>query len=201
MKSIGLILGTMVLLFEICGQACYAVSSFWLVEWTSNSNNTTTMQNNDFYLGIYGMIAAFQVVFLGVNAIVVALARVKASDDFHFNLVNSVVHAPISFFDSTPIGRIINRFSHDINGIDEVVPTMFSGFISMAVSALTVMVVVSVSTPAFTISIVPLFIMYFITQVAQFNHCPLIFCSISDYYYICKYNFLPEGQHNQLFLI
>ncbi|EDV20940.1 uncharacterized protein TRIADDRAFT_60654 [Trichoplax adhaerens] len=121
MKSIGFFLGISIVLFEIAGQACYAVSSF------CHSNCSFGSERYRYSI----------------------LARIKASDDFHFNLVHSVVNAPISFFDSTPIGRIIYRFSHDINGIDEVVPTMFSGFLSMSVSALMVIVVVSVSTPTF----------------------------------------------------
>ena len=43
-----------------------------------------------------------------------AFATVRGSKSLHHDLITTVVHAPMSFFDTTPIGRILNRFSQDM---------------------------------------------------------------------------------------
>jgi len=45
--------------------------------------------------------------------------RTKASNNMHTSILQKVMFFPISFFDVTPVGRIVNRFSQDITTIDE----------------------------------------------------------------------------------
>lgn len=51
---------------------------------------------------------------------VLAHVQLNASLKMHTALLNSVLSAPVSFFDVTPLGRIVNRFSSDMSTIDEV---------------------------------------------------------------------------------
>lgn len=47
---------------------------------------------------------------------------IKASRNIHKAMVSSVLNAVMTFFDSHYIGNIVNRFSKDLNNIDEVIP-------------------------------------------------------------------------------
>jgi ATP-binding cassette subfamily C (CFTR/MRP) protein 4 len=47
---------------------------------------------------------------------------IRSSRNLHKNMFMRVLSTPIRFFDTNPIGRIINRFSKDIGIIDETIP-------------------------------------------------------------------------------
>lgn len=60
-----------------------------------------------------------------------------AAKHLHKMLLKNIMHSPMSFFDITPIGRIVNRFSKDIDIVDIMLPTNFRSWIGcfVAVSA------------------------------------------------------------------
>ncbi|KAF8993579.1 Multidrug resistance-associated protein 1, partial [Haplosporangium bisporale] len=79
-------------------------------------------------------------------------------------LINRIFRLPMSFFDTTPMGRIINRFSSDMDSIDEQLPEEFNdlfAFMSIIGGAL---VLIAYSTPAFLVMIPPLGVLYFFIQ-------------------------------------
>ena len=53
---------------------------------------------------------------------VFALGTIKASRVLHQNILGNIVKSPMSFFDQTPVGRIVNRFAKDIDVIDVLLP-------------------------------------------------------------------------------
>lgn len=74
--------------------------------------------DNKTYLNWYGIAGGASVCFVAVRGLVTAAGRVRASRVLHEALIKSVLRAPMSFFDTTPLGRILNRFSSDIEVID-----------------------------------------------------------------------------------
>jgi ABC-type multidrug transport system fused ATPase/permease subunit len=88
----------------------------WISFWTSDGDYEKNSQA--FYLGIYFMLACTLGIVTFIRAYLLAFFGVTASETLHNNLVNSVLRAPQSFFDTTPLGRILSRFSKDIYSID-----------------------------------------------------------------------------------
>ena len=72
---------------------------------------------------------------------------------------------PMAFFDTTPLGRILNRFSKDVNIIDNVLPMSISFWIMMFLNAVAIIVVISYSTPIFLSVVLPMAVIYYFIQV------------------------------------
>ena len=94
-----------------------------------------------------------------------ALGAITASRLIHKRLLVNILRLPMSFFDTTPSGRILNRFSKDIYTIDEIVPRSIFAFLTTFFAVLSTIFVISYATPIFTSVIVPLVIFYMLVQV------------------------------------
>lgn len=70
----------------------------------------------------------------------------------------------MSFFDTTPLGRILNRFSKDVDTIDNVLPMSIRFWMLMFFNVLSVIVVISYSTPIFLSVVVPMTVLYYFIQ-------------------------------------
>lgn len=53
-----------------------------------------------------------------------AIGGLRAATNIHQYLLNNVLRFPLSFFDTTPLGRILNRFSNDVNVLDIILPSL-----------------------------------------------------------------------------
>jgi len=136
-----------------------AVTS-WISFWTADAA-TYERHTEAFYLGIYFMFAVSLGFFTFIRAFFLARFGVKASENLHRNLLDSILRAPQSFFDTTPLGRIISRFSKDLYSIDLELVDFLDFFLfstlNVAISLGTILYV----TPWFGVAIVPLGFFYF----------------------------------------
>ena len=82
----------------------------------------------------------------------------------HASMLLSVTRSPMAFFDTTPIGRILNRFSKDIYTIDETLPDSMFSFLSTIFQVIGTVVTISVVTPAFLITVPFLTVVYLRVQ-------------------------------------
>ena len=89
-----------------------------------------------------------------------------ASKQLHNELLENILHCPMSFFETTPMGRIVNRFSKDINAIDEKIPQSLRGFLGTFMDVLATIFAICYSTPLFLVVLLPLGVLYGITQVS-----------------------------------
>jgi ATP-binding cassette, subfamily C (CFTR/MRP), member 2 len=80
---------------------------YWLAYETS-AENASSFQPSIF-IDIYAIIAVIVVVFVSLRAFLVAFLGLQTAQVFFRKILNSILHAPMSFFDTTPSGRILSR--------------------------------------------------------------------------------------------
>ena len=99
-----------------------------------------------------------------------AFGVIRAAHILHLRLICNVMRAPIpSFFDTTPMGRIQNRFSKDIDAIDEDIPDTFGGFLYCFLDVVTALFVVTYIFPMILAILPPLIVAYALIQVLVRN--------------------------------
>lgn len=106
-------------------------------------------------------------VLVMTSSFTLAMAGIGAARKLHLALLDNKMHTPQSFYDTTPIGRIINRFSKDIYVIDEVIPPTILMFLATFFTSLSTMIVIVSSTPLFAVVIIPLAFVYLFVQVSE----------------------------------
>ena len=75
-------------------------------------------------------------------------------------LLEVILRAPMAFFDTTPVGRIMNRFSKDLYTIDEDLVSSLRSYLTTVMPVLSTIIVVTSVTPKFIVGLVPCFFFY-----------------------------------------
>lgn len=168
-KSTGIHWFLFSLLFFTVMEACTVGTGIWLAYWSSAKN--TTRAQRDFYLTVYGGIGAGQALFSLLYSLMLLLGAIRASRTLHRKLIVNILRLPMTFFDVTPLGRIMNRISKDIYGIDVTIPNSLRSFFAMFFDVLGMLVAVSYATPIFLAVLPPLGALYFYVQVGLLSVC------------------------------
>ena len=102
-----------------------------------------------------------------IAAYVLATGALRASTYLHAELLLSCLRAPMMFYDTTPLGRIVNRFSKDIDVIDTIVPRNVEVWVKCTFHVLSTAFVISYSTPYILVIMLPLAVFYYVVQVPK----------------------------------
>ena len=112
-------------------------------------------QSDNTNLTIYACLVGGSFVFGFIRACVFLLASLRCSEKLHDKMVVAVLQAPVLFFDSNPVGRIMNRFSKDVGCMDEMLPKFFLMAIQLDLLVLTSVLVPTVANPWLLFVVVP----------------------------------------------
>uniref|UniRef100_UPI00398F13F5 ATP-binding cassette sub-family C member 3-like isoform X3 n=1 Tax=Pristiophorus japonicus TaxID=55135 RepID=UPI00398F13F5 len=164
LKAVGPFISVVICVLYCCQNAAAIGANFWLSDWTNDPVVNGTQHQTYVRVGVYAALGLTQGILVMISAFTLALGGLGAARQLHARLLDNKLHTPQAFFDTTPIGRIINRFGKDVHVIDEVIPLTFQMFLATFFNSLSTMLVVMVSTPWFTLLILPLAIVYFFVQ-------------------------------------
>jgi len=76
-------------------------------------------------LSVYGAIVTASLLLTTASSFCFFVAALKASENLHDEMTKAVLKAPVLFFDTNPVGRVLNRFSKDIGCMDDLLPAQF----------------------------------------------------------------------------
>lgn len=132
-------------------------TKFWLKHWSERNSEEGGNVNIKFYLGTYlGIGMTFALLGVARKAVVKIYCGLNASKKLHEEMLQAVAHAPMQFFETTPTGRIINRFSSDIVELDEDLPSNFLEMIWVITDILISVVVIVYGAPMVLFILFPL---------------------------------------------
>ena len=104
---------------------------------------------------------------LVIGNLMLNLGNVQAGYILHAMCLHNIAASPMSFFEMTPVGRILNRFGKDLDVLDTLMAQQIHAWLYCVLRVISVPVVIVYSTPWFLTVIVPLFIPYFVVQVSR----------------------------------
>ncbi|KAE9032227.1 Multidrug resistance-associated protein 1 [Phytophthora rubi] len=145
-------------------------SDLWLSRWTGQKNGSYNHDEAAYNMKVYSLLGAGAAVMVFVRSATVAVVGLRASRHLFDNMTQSLLRAPLRFFDANPIGRIVNRYGDDMANVDSMIPFAFGGFLAMFFFTVC-QLVTAVSTMKFLgVLIIPLVWMY--VKIANFYLAP-----------------------------
>lgn len=157
-----------VIIFLTCAvlsMAMNVLSNIWLKHWSEVNTKYGYNPNVVKYLGIYFLFGiGYSLSSLIQVCVMWIVCTIAGSKKLHNDMAVSVLKSPMSFFETTPIGRILNRFSNDIYKVDELLGRVFGMFFTNAIKVIFTIIVICFSTWQFIFIVFPLCFLYIYYQ-------------------------------------
>ncbi|KAI9205946.1 P-loop containing nucleoside triphosphate hydrolase protein [Polychytrium aggregatum] len=156
-KSIFVVL----LALMILAQTARVGTDYWLVPWSTNRFPSLGLAG---YIGIYWLLGFLQTFFVFLICLYFSYKGISVSRTIHLLAFDRILHAPSSFFDTTPVGRIINRFSSDQDAIDNSIIQSLRMSFTMGSNAVGMFITIVMAAPWFLAALGPLMVVYYYIQ-------------------------------------
>lgn len=99
------------------------------------------------------------------TTVAISVGGIIASRHLHMDLLKNVLRSPMSFFETTPSGNLLNRFAKEIDAIDCMIPDGLKMMLGYLFKLMEVCIIVMLATPFAAVVILPLAILYAFVQV------------------------------------
>ncbi|KAL5097024.1 hypothetical protein RYX36_001351 [Vicia faba] len=140
-------------------EALRVSSSTWLSHWTDQS--TVEGYNPGFYNLIYAVLSFCQVLVTLTNSYWLIISSLYAARRLHEAMLHSILRAPMVFFHTNPLGRVINRFAKDLGDIDRNVAPFVSMFLGQISQLLSTFILIGIVSTMSLWAIMPLLVLFY----------------------------------------
>uniref|UniRef100_A0AAR2M178 ATP-binding cassette sub-family C member 5 n=1 Tax=Pygocentrus nattereri TaxID=42514 RepID=A0AAR2M178_PYGNA len=167
--GLGYFLLLFVILIFILLVGSTAFSNWWLSYWLHEGSGVNTLtgsgnisENPDlgFYQMIYGVTVIAMLVLSVAKGYTFTKVTLHASSKLHDTMFKRILASPMSFFDTTPTGRMINRFSKDQDEIDAVLPFNMENFLQFCLMVTYTILTVCIVFPYLLIAVAVLGVIF-----------------------------------------
>lgn len=138
--------------FAVASQVASVGVNIWLSIWSDQTDDT----NMIFNLTIFFLLGMAAVIVSGGTNFSLAYGTIRASVLMHERLLLSVFGAPSSFFNSTPDGRLVNRFNSDLDKVDSTLGSTMQSLLRLTLSLMFTIGLILWSNPVFIIVVLPI---------------------------------------------
>ncbi|KAG9322369.1 hypothetical protein KVV02_004216, partial [Mortierella alpina] len=150
-----------VIIFHVLAEVSLIGTNLWLKHWITLTDDSAggdvPRPSLKLFLSVFTILTiAFVLLCICTIYTGFAVARIRASHIMHRDLLSKIFRVRPSFFDTTPLGRILNRFSSDLQGIDDNLPWCTDNMVFYPVSLTASLIIVSITTPLFLV-VLPVF--------------------------------------------
>ncbi|XP_074853851.1 ATP-binding cassette sub-family C member 8 isoform X9 [Carettochelys insculpta] len=175
LSSAGILLLPLLVLSQLLKHTVMVAIDYWLAKWTSDvisakseleQKNCSVCQefNHSRYSKVFSILCCLGIILCLVTSIAVEWTGLKVAKKLHYCLLNKIILAPMRFFETTPLGSILNRFSADCNTIDQHIPATLECLSRSTLLCVSALAVISYVTPMFLIALLPLAIICYFIQ-------------------------------------
>ncbi|PNJ01932.1 ABCC1 isoform 2, partial [Pongo abelii] len=164
MKAIGLFISFLSIFLFMCNHVSALASNYWLSLWTDDPIVNGTQEHTKVRLSVYGALGISQGIAVFGYSMAVSIGGILASHYLHVDLLHSILRSPMSFFERTPSGNLVNRFSKELDTVDSMIPEVIKMFMGSLFNVIGACIVILLATPIAAIIIPPLGLIYFFVQ-------------------------------------
>ena len=162
LRAFGAYIPPALVLIYVSVQGFSIGKDYWLAVWSSSSDRESAF---GYYLGVYVAISLVFCFTRFIQNIAVILGSIRAATTLHENLLDTIFHLPMKFFDTQPTGRLINRFTKDTESIDLSLPQSMQSYLFCVSTCFFQIAIVIIITPAAIIAIAPIAYWYRLVQI------------------------------------
>ncbi|UZJ51666.1 hypothetical protein CBS101457_000986 [Exobasidium rhododendri] len=156
----GWILIPLLLLAVSLMQASTVLNSYWLV-WWQDAKFGDLKSNEGLYMGVYAALGIIQAIFTFLMGAASGIFTYYAAQNLHADAITRVLYAPLNtFFDVQPKGRILNRFTKDIDTIDNTLPDSMRMAVSTLGTVLGAIILITILTYYFVVAVAGVLVFY-----------------------------------------
>ncbi|CAK7304477.1 ATP-binding cassette sub-family C member 6 [Vulpes lagopus] len=159
-QAVGVPLCVYALFLFLCQQVASFCHGYWLSLWADDPTMDGRQTQAALRGSIFGILGCLQAVGLFASMAMVLLGGIRASSLLFQRLLWDVMRSPIGFFERTPIGNLLNRFSKETDIVDVDIPDKLRSLLIYVFGLLEVSLVVTVATPLAMVAILPLLVFY-----------------------------------------
>ena len=170
----------LLVIFLFISQVLLVSVDVWLSHMVRESREE---QKNEMNLVIYGGILGSAVFFCLLRAFLFYHVSLRSSEQLHDRMTVAILKAPVLFFDTNPLGRILNRFSKDVGSMDEVLPTFFLAAIEFLLFTIFATFLPALLNPWILLFIAPFtigciyIVRYYLISTRELKRLESIYCS------------------------
>ncbi|KAF9974116.1 hypothetical protein BGZ73_002614 [Actinomortierella ambigua] len=146
-----------VMLFFSLQQVAHVMGNQWISWWSDEKFVLST----NHYIAVYVSWAVLQLILINIATQLLTHTVIRTAKVVHDAAFQRVLLSPMAFFDTTPLGRVLNRFSRDVDTLDGVLWTTLYEFLTMFVNVIGTLILVILVYPWLVLAILPLMVIYY----------------------------------------
>ncbi|CAO1615594.1 unnamed protein product [Parajaminaea phylloscopi] len=154
----GTIMLPLVILTISIMQAATVLNSYWLVWWQEQHFG---VGKRGLYMGVYAGLGIAQAISLFFAGYVTSMLSFWACANLHNDAMKGIIFAKMSFFDTTPVGRIMNVLTKDIDVADNQISDAFRMALNTIGQVLGSIILITILTHYFVIAVAVIMIGYY----------------------------------------